>query len=116
MKAMTFRSSKSMSNCEATQLPRSFAELTRTYSETRTTWLKFNALVTYPVHVLWLNSTGRRKKYLLTHGHALLRFFSAETAEMGVDDEVLEVRESTSLYELNPLDVVFLLDLVMQTP
>lgn len=46
------------------------------------TFLKVSALVAYPVQVVWLDFTKKRKKYTADLGHAVLDVLSVEATEL----------------------------------
>lgn len=62
-------------------LPRSFLGLMQMYPYETATSLKCNALVAYPVHVMWLNFTAKRRGYSVDQGSPFL-FFSTRSAEV----------------------------------
>lgn len=75
--------------------------------------MDFNALVAHPAHVLWLNVTERRKRYLADYGCTLLGFLPAGIAGLEVEDGDLEVGEKSCLQGPTTSDVVFLIKFVL---
>lgn len=92
---MASRSSEVWWKSKTKHLPRSFAELIRIYSEKMATSLKSNAIVAYPVLVVRLDSTERRRRHLVDHRYTLLGSLPG-IAELRVEDGYFEVDESVS--------------------
>lgn len=59
------------------EVSKSFLWLIQVYSDKNATFLKCNALVAYPAHVLWLNLNARQRRYVTEQGHVLLGILSA---------------------------------------
>lgn len=91
------RSSDVWGNNEPNQLTRSFPEVIQIYSHKTTTSLKLCVRFAYPSHVVWLNATERKRRYLFDREYTSLGFLPSGIAELGVYDGDLEVGESVTL-------------------
>lgn len=92
--------------------------LTRTrqmYSDRSAASSELNALFLYPKHVMWLNITKRRRRYLIDSGYTLIRFPAARAAELRVKNGESEVDEGILHYGLTSSDVVPLVTIIPQT-
>lgn len=77
--------------------------------------LKFNALVDYPAHVVWLNVTEGMRKNVVDHVYTLLGFLLVETAEIRVEDGDRGADESGFWYGITSSHVVSLREPIPQT-
>lgn len=85
------------------------------YSYRAASLLKLNALVACRAHVICLDVTKSRRRYLFDHGYTLLGFLPVGTAELKVEDRNLVVDDSDSLYGLTSPDMGPLERFVPQT-
>lgn len=60
----------------------SFAGVIQIYSDETETFLKFNTLVAYSIHVGWLNFTAIKKRSMTDRRHTVLGFLLAGAAEL----------------------------------
>lgn len=82
-------------NNEYGQLPRSVSELIQSSSGKTWSSLRSMTLVTDSGHLVWLENTERKKRYLLDDTFALFGFLPVEIAGKAVEDESLKVDERT---------------------
>lgn len=90
------RSSEVWWNSESSQLPRSFAGLIRVYFSNAAKFLKFNADIGYPAHVMRLHFMERMIGYVPSQGYTVLGFLPVDTAERVVEDGDFEIDGRTS--------------------
>lgn len=69
-------------NSESENLLRSFPDLTASYSTRMARFLRFNSLVGYPAHLVWLDLTKRRRRYMIDHGQTLLRLLPVAATKL----------------------------------
>lgn len=67
---------------ESGDLPMSSAGLIQTHLNMTVAPLQCNALVAYPVYVLWLNFTQSEKKCMTDHRHVLVVFLLVEAVDL----------------------------------
>lgn len=67
-------------------LPKSFLRLMEIYSDVTATFLEYNALVASSAHVVCLNFTVKRRRYLIDNGCTVLGFIPAGSAEVQTDN------------------------------
>lgn len=102
-------------NGESEDLQRSFAGLIQVYLAKTATSFKFIALVAYPVYVIWLNCTERRRRYMITHGHTLLGFLPIGAVELRERDDDQDVDKGMPMHGFASSKVVPLEDPIAQT-
>lgn len=56
------------------EVPKSFLGLRQIYSDMTAACFKYNVVLAYPVHLVWLSLNAKQKRYLSAHGHTLLGF------------------------------------------
>lgn len=66
-KVMGSKRSKVLRILKGNELPRSFLDLMKIYSDKMAIFLKWNALVAYPIHVMWLIFPAVRSRCLVNH-------------------------------------------------
>lgn len=81
-------------NSKSEDLPRVYAGLIQTCSDTEATSPKLSALVAYRAHVMWLNFTQKERLYMTEHGHTLLRVLPFGAAELKYENGEHVVDES----------------------
>lgn len=97
---------------ETGDLPRLFTCLIQNYSNKTATSLKFSALVAYGAHVVWLNFTKRRIRYMTDHGHTQWSFLPVRAARLLGVDTKQDSDESMSMYGFARSEVVPLEDAI----
>lgn len=68
------------------ELPKSFLGLVRIHLIKTAFSVKCDALVAYPVHVVWLNLIAKRRKYLVDHGHTSPGFLRTGSGRIEIDE------------------------------
>lgn len=70
------------------------------YSDMMATDLRSRSVVFFPVHVVRLSFTERRRKCVAGHGFTFFGTLPSETAELGVEDGDREVDAAVAFYGL----------------
>lgn len=102
-------------NSESGVLPRSIAGLILIFSAKTAAFSKFNALVVYPNHVMWPNSTERERRYAVDHGLTSLVFLPAGAAELREGNGKQDVNEGMFMHGFALSEVVPFEDAILQT-
>lgn len=84
---------KMRGSSQSENLSKSFGRLIQTYSDTRKTSFKFNALFASPAHVVGLSFTKRSRRRMIGHGYTLLGSMPAGVAEVKEGDGEHDVDE-----------------------
>ena len=68
----------------------SFVGFVQIYSDKSAMTLKSNAMVVYPVHAVFLNTTAECRRRLIDGGHTLVGFLPVDIGDTCADDDVYE--------------------------
>lgn len=99
-------------NHEGTEIP-SFVGMVQFYTDKKTTSLKVNVSVAYPVDIVLLNCAGNYRRYLFDHGQNFLGFLAVSAAEQEKPFKLDDLGDCASVSGSDP--VIQLTDQIPQT-